>query len=361
MTSQEFVQITGAFLSESEDFQYFVQLLHKIEPLHRQVQSLVAQLVHTQNSSQVISGHGELRRTLSAVAEGVRDNFSTQRVWTGVAQFRLALASFRAAPISPELAHQIDSRLIQFSDSYEQFIKTYDPQDTFQLLEKGNILHQSLDCMQFLALSARNALNPALDLNEGEAEIDLFFVSAPTVNEFADKLSSLVVLYDEICALLSISTAAKPLRIGKIESGSWFGRLIGSAPATGIMSRLIERAAHFLYENFTTQGQINTLPRSADALEHVLELKKHLEENGIPTVGMEANIAKSAVLLSQKLTSLLGGEPKVVINAVEISVGGEMINAQLGGNRTLRLETGTLPKSPSGKKKRRRQIDREDK
>lgn len=338
MTSRDFVRLTGVFVESGDAFDYLNALLRTIHEAHVTLSTKISGMIRTEPGTNLATNaHNEFRATVSGTSTEIRSSFRTQSVWAGVEDLRRRIEKVRVSDISVELGESVGSQLSLFSDAYEEFVSSYSVEKTFTLVDTGNDLYQSIEALKLTATLATRALESHSQVQEGEAELELILYSNPTATEFTAKLAALVEIYDKICELFAVNAAANPLRISKIESGSWIVKVAGSLPVIGVITRLVEATAQYFYRNFIKEGQISELPRKAEVVERILDLKKNLEEQGLDTSGMKENIEKSSVLLSQKLNVLLGGEPKIVINAIEVNVAGGWLNQQqiTGGGKSL--------------------------
>lgn len=161
------------------------------------------------------------------------------------------------------------------------------------------------------------------------------FSSTPTFEEFAAKLTALSQIYEKLCELLDISTATSPLRIVKVETGTWFVKVIGAILPIALMSRLLESAVHYCYRNYTTEGKLSMLPRKAEAAEAILKLKRSLDESGLGSPQIDSNIQTAVVALSQDLNTLISGELRIVLNRTELTATQDWAALQLPDTRVL--------------------------
>lgn len=336
MTSRDFIGLTARFIESSAPFEYLLSLLLVIAEAHESLSGDVSGLAAVQdNSNHVVPAHLRLTTKLRGVSERVRNEFESRKVWAGVEDLGRRVRDLAESEFAQEVGEKVATQLSRFSEIYEQFLKTYSVETTFILVDRGNDLYQTLDSMRTTAVLAEKALLPSPLVGDGETELDLSFSSAPTLAEFAAKVTALAEIYQKLCELFTVSTATSPLRIVKIETGTWAAKVIGSLPVIGLMTRLIESAALYWYRNHTAEGKFSMLPRKAEAVEAVLNLKKMLDQANIDTSAMDANIQGASVVLAQDLNTLLGGEPRIVINATEVTGMPELTGVQLHGGREL--------------------------
>lgn len=123
---------------------------------------------------------------------------------------------------------------------------------------------------------------------------------------------------------MKVSTESYPLRIYKIESGSFLAKLIGHDKVIDLLARLIDRSVGFLHRNFTTEGKIAAIPTKVDSLNSVLGFSNQLQAHGVDVRNLRDEIAKGAVFVAQDLNKLLKGQPAVRVNAEVHSIAADV-------------------------------------
>lgn len=316
MIATDFIWLTEAFVANGGTFTYLLELLTTTEQAHNEIQTRIRPLINAQQSSgAVYVPHSELIKLLRKVSSDIRMGYDTRKVWSGVEDAIRRNERFREADVASDLAQAISAQLTCFSDVYERFVKSYSDDDTFGLIEAGNDLNQTLKSVRLTATLARDALASDAAAGDGEAELEVRFASHPDLADLAAKLSALANVYQKLCELAKISTATSPLRIAKLELGCWLVKVIGSLPVIGAMTRLVEGVASYCYRNYTTEGRISMLPRKAETVQSILNLKTALDEQGIDTTSIAADIESASVMIAKELNTLLGGETGIRINA----------------------------------------------
>lgn len=348
MTSNEFVKLLGVFLAESVAFDYFVELLLAISNHHHALGGSILDLARSESSAN--SAHSRQRvfsSELSEIGASLRAELHTRRVWAGVEELGNRCHALAASPLTREVGEKIGNELSRFSEMYEDFLKSYSESATFSLLDSGNDLYISVDSLRMSAHLAEQALaEPEIEPNETEAELELSFSSSPAFEAFAAKLTALSQMYHKLCELLQVSTATNPLRIVKVETGTWYVKAIGAIAPIALMSRLLENAVNYCYRNYTTEGKLSALPRKAEAAEAILRLKRGLDEAGINTTEIGANIQSAVVSLSQDLNTLIAGENRIVLNNAELTGSHDWVAPQLRDRPLIQDVTPILDESP---------------
>jgi len=192
----------------------------------------------------------------------------------------------------------------------------------------------------------------ALSTNEvpssSEAGLSLWLPEHMSLSKFAQKLQALQELYSEMCMLFGVSESAHPLRIGKIESGSMWAEVFGDTKIIEMIGGYVEATAKFVYRNYTKEGKLSAIPRKVDAVDALLGLRNSMKEAGLDVSGMQPNIEKAAVAISDSLATLLDGQGSVTVNETTISVSAEIHNVYLEQANSLRIGTSSrLPDQPA--------------
>lgn len=159
MISSEFVTLTGKFIEESPPFDYMLRLLIAIGQHHHSLRSQVLAVASAQsNSTPAHSAQNALTGALRQIGESIRSDFETRKVWAGVEDLGKRCRAVAASPLTQEVGENIASQLSQFSEAYENFVKTYSVESTLILVELGNDLHISVDSLRMTSVLASKAL-----------------------------------------------------------------------------------------------------------------------------------------------------------------------------------------------------------
>jgi hypothetical protein len=347
MTSETFVLLIGTFIEPSRRFEYLLKLLTLIADQQDLLRNRLLSLANANhNTTAVHSGQIDLTRELGEIGETIRTTFNTRSVWAGIEDLGARANTVAETAIGQEVGEEVNNRLNQFSDAYEQFVKTYTVGDTLTLLNLGNDLYTAVDSLRQTVRLTTNALVQELKLQKDEGVIQLKFSSTPTLSELAAKLSALTDIYEKLCQFFDISTATQPLRIAKVETGTWFVKLAGAIPVLGMMSRLLEDAIRYCYRNYTGEGKLSMLPRKAEAAEAILELKRKLDEAGIGSREIDANLQAAVVTLAQDLNTLIKGELKIVVNETELLATANWSTSRLTQSPSLITDSQEEPPDP---------------
>jgi hypothetical protein len=238
-------------------------------------------------------------------------------VWAGIDELSRRIASFGDAAFGREVRENVSQHLERFADAYEDFVKHYSSQTTFTLTSAARDLHIALRSVQLVGHLAAEAFEQSPRAVDDGATIEFVFSTTPSPEELAQKLAALAAIYSKLAELLSVSTAAEPLRIMRLESGSWWIKLLGSIPVISVMAAVAKAGAGYFYRNFTREGRLSELPRRVELLDQFLELRSKLEGQGLNTAELTENIDKATVVLAMELNTLLSGDAGVIIDREE--------------------------------------------
>jgi hypothetical protein len=197
----------------------------------------------------------------------------------------------------------------------------------------------SIDMEEF-ARSLLNLMSTDSEINDAEQEISLQLSNELSFNELVEKLVALKMVYSEICRLLDVSTSEYPLRIQQLELGSLWLILVGSAGAIGLMRKLIQQSAEYVYRTFTNEGKIVSVSLQAKAVDEILELANRLEKAGKDPGAVREQARLASITIAKRLNTLLKGEPEIEINGVTLSIGEELDQKFLERSKQLFLEPG---------------------
>ena len=152
----------------------------------------------------------------------------------------------------------------------------------------------------------------------------MVLLNVSNLRDFAQKLSALNNLYEELCFILDVTTSSNQLRVGKIESGSLWTRLFGDTRAVGLMLQFIESAVRYFHRNFTTEGKIAAIPKKIESLDSILQFSNRLKESGVNVTAINENLAKNAAIIAENLNELLSNQQTVELNGQTISINSEI-------------------------------------
>lgn len=245
----------------------------------------------------------------------------------------------------PTYVIELLSELDQFAEAYNTYVVHQIGSNALMLLLVSRRVHGSLSSLRKFLEYFRSNASGHLVHAESEGELSLVLLNIASVLDFANKLTALQSLYDELCSMLNVVTASQPLRIGKIESGSLWARVFGDMKVIGLMITFLEEAARYVHRNYTKEGKIAGIPKKMEALNSILDFSNRLRENGVDVSALETRLSKNALTIADNLNELVSGQPSVELNGQIISVGAEIQKALLKPSETLMLEHSSVQQS----------------
>jgi hypothetical protein len=240
-------------------------------------------------------------------------------------QFQHAIGRLHSAPhIHTKLISDLDKEVDEFASVYDAFLSIQSAENAVPLLLAAKVLQAKIgilfDTLQFIEEAVGEYDVPS----SSEAALVILLPASLNLTEFARRLTAIQTIYTELCMLLSVSENTNPLRVSKIESGSLWVKVFGEAKVIGMMVSFLEKAASWIFGNFTKEGKIASIPRKVESIEMLLRLTERLNEAGMNTSEMKPHIEKSAIAISRELAEILDGQSSVTVNERTVSVGSEI-------------------------------------
>jgi hypothetical protein len=223
---------------------------------------------------------------------------------------------------------------------FEESFGNYGFKNTFALAQLASSITDIVENIRNLTYFLNESTQPAIKLQNDESELSFYFTTSTEYKDLIIKLTALEQLYNEICRLLNVSTSQFPLRLVKLETGSWWIKVFGESKVITAIIGFAEKSVSWFHQNYTVDGKISKIPKDLEVIDRMLELSKSLEENGIDATVLKNNLQHSAIVLSEQLNKLLVGEPNVKINEKEFYIGKDLDEKLLKERQTLLLESG---------------------
>ncbi len=276
-------------------------------------------------------------------------NFSARTIFREVENLSVALSfTFGKSGGETEFASTLLSELDTFAELYNTYVAHPTGPKAHNLLVASSHLRNSLLSAERYFEYTRCSLEGGLEHSKNESEFSLVLMHVVDLRDFAHKVAAVQDLYDELAAMLNVSTATSPLRIGKVESGSLLTRLFGDTKIVDLMVRFIESAARFVHRNYTKEGKLSAIPGKVESLEAILELSNRLKESGVDVADLQSSLAKNAVHIAESLSSLVADQPEIEVNGTVIKAGQEVHQALLEKASAPRLTYAPAPREVPG-------------
>lgn len=349
MTSYELGQEIDDFLDAISSHHYLNQALEEMADSFGDVVGWFTHLLD--GSSSLTTEHPKTIHAITSRAVKFRQ-LSARRLFREVDEVEAALTKIDSAHslISTDLIKSLQQKLNDFASSYEGLIQESTTPGTIRTLFLARELNTVLQSLTGAMAGFRLRLwvgEP--EHAENRRSLSLLLHPNDEVRVLVAKVSSLEVIYEEICRLLNVSTSEYPLEIAKIESGSplWI-KLFGESKVIGLVTDLIRDAIDYRYRNFTRDGELGSIPRPVDEPESVLNLEVWMADLGYDTTNMREDNQKSGAVIAKELNTLLSGETEVVVNGEVFSFTSVVDKLLADKGKTLLLEDGSAdPEEPS--------------
>lgn len=312
-------------------FEHLEQNLRHNQYLLDAVQSMSRrqnEITNLHSRSLVVDPGGEtinaVNQTRQKLREIIQENkrFSPIRILKEIENLLVAFAEAETGLDSETNSrlNVVKTELEAFRGAYEKFILDQQLGETAQLLSVAQRVDVAINSSIMFASVVIKNLCPEAGTERTDDQIEIYLSSETDFLSFLEKINALEQIYEEFCHLFNVSAKQEPLKIVKIESGTAWAWLTGNIAIITAMRNSIEKAAHFLYRNYTTEGKISTIPDKIEKIEEALHLSDELKKRGIETEKLNDHLAKASIKVGQQLEKLLGGEEQVELNGEVIAL-----------------------------------------
>lgn len=319
-----------------DDAQYFFECLENINSAHSGIEQSINNIAVNGD----VNHPNKLRSHLSNVKNIA--NVTSRIFFSSIDKLRDGITEISEHGFNDiSQLNKISEKLHHFGDTYNEYVDNGYRADLANILvmeakELSSLLEGFKDGLNFYLLNIESPV--VLEKKNETKKLSLVLSSQMNLSEFASKLHSIELIYNELCSLMDVSTAEFPIQIIKIESGSLLADLLGNAAVIGVVTSIITTWATFAYENYTIDGQISAMPKKAEAIASLLDLSNKLKDQGIEVDDLNDNINKSSVALAKRLNNLISNQAEITINANKLSVGNEDLKKLIEHNAPLKLE-----------------------
>ena len=336
MVSYIFAQQAESVVHRFADDTYIIQRLRQLSDLYEEVSpELAATLINIQQSvgkCQVISK--KVDEGVSAIKKGTK----ASRLFTEIRDAISHAEQFSEQ--MPSQSFNVKEHLEDFNEAYDTYIDNQRPDTAFKLMIQGYRSYAAIstfrDTLQQIAATITSETNKP---NDDEHALVLYFPQQIQLDTLVIKLSAIQALYDDLLDMAGLTTSAHPLRIVKVETGSFFVKLIGALLPVKLIGDFTRKTAEILFRRFVTEGKIEAEADYRKEIVETLNLRNALQDAGIDTSKIDNRLAHAANKHADHLCKLMYGESSVEIDGVAISIG-DMQEAQfLEQKELLRLES----------------------
>lgn len=263
----------------------------------------------------------QIHAELAALVDQVTA-FSSRKFFTSADVIKNAFLRIKESEVStPDLVLSAEDDLEKFLNIYDVFLSSQRPHNLAPLIFQATKLKGSIDDFRRNVDFLNRVMIGTIGVSSDELGLTFYAPNTVSLEDFIGKLLALKSMYSELCQLLSVSQSENPLRIGKIESGSFWASLIGKAKIIGLMADFLRGSALYLKRNYTNEGQIEAIPAKLASLDKVLGFSQKMKKAGLDVTGMDEELAKAGHAIAKDLTRLLSRQSSVVINTELIDIG----------------------------------------
>ena len=182
-------------------------------------------------------------------------------------------------------------------------------------------INMSLRQYAKLLTDANALLDSKRSTPKKQARLELgFTLDIETLAELNFKLNSLQVVYTEACLIFRVNENTYPLKLSKIESGSFWTRVFGESKVIEFVTWFFKNSIRFLHRNYTLEGKLERIPSDVRILDKQLGLYKKLKET-LPEKrykelieGQAETLAKATVIIAKHTQNLLERETRLKID-----------------------------------------------
>jgi len=166
--------------------------------------------------------------------------------------------------------------------------------------------------------SLTNANNDLVVLGKNELSLQLLDVEYE-LNEFASILDNLNNAYN---TALKIDNQYdfKKLQIVKIESGSFFAKILGDPIIVSVLIYLLEKVIDIIYKKYSLEGKIDLSAKELHNITSSIQSLEILKENGIDISENNKEITQCLNIVINNLHKIIVKSPKIKINGKKYSI-----------------------------------------
>jgi len=112
------------------------------------------------------------------------------------------------------------------------------------------------------------------------------------------------IIYDKLCEIAHLTADKEPLKIVRMETGSFLVNFIGEKVILKIIGKILETAHNVYIRNYTSEGQKQNLVKSTDMVQKEFNVLKEMKECGL-NVDEAMEISKETMTLIVKQSNIL--------------------------------------------------------
>lgn len=316
--------------------EYLTTFLESLDVTFQEIEDYIE--VISQGGNEATHVHNRLKSTLAGIKQNLVE-VKPRKFFLTIEKLQSDIMKVKEYGFyETQLLDEIYDSLEDFSLIYETYLENYTPEDAGKMVLKAHSLVALFDGVKKGLSFYLGNIEKIVSTKNDIRELSIVLSSSMNLAEFILKLKAIEGIYEELCMLLSISTAEYPIEILKIESGSLWVKVLGNNKVIGLLTKFIESGTYYIYRNYTKEGKLISLPKKVESIESILNLRSNLEKQGIDASEMNEHIQKASVTIAKELNILISGEPEVTINSTTLSIGNEVQKQLIENSSPLKLE-----------------------
>ncbi|SHJ53971.1 hypothetical protein [Paramaledivibacter caminithermalis] len=160
-----------------------------------------------------------------------------------------------------------------------------------------------------------------IDEIKGYKTLELqFYNEADSIYDYINYLAPMNECYEKICNLFNVSPTQYPLKVIKVESGSWFQKLFGAEKVMEALAYLITKVVDYVYYTFTKEGQIASQKQLFDLLLTDAQLISKYKDLGFDIDIDEEEVKKTHFMAIKSVQKMICKTSKLKVNGDIFSI-----------------------------------------
>ena len=300
------------------------------------------------SSSSTMSNVLDKRKEIIEKVTNFANNFDMLKNHSGLIEVRQKIETKKQMPSFKNFENEINNILLLLDiysvttqDIYE-YIKSKDHSLLIKMFKSlknasnkyNEIINEYRKLKEFVVLLEDASKEEA---TENEEEMYLHFYNEESnFDSYLEHFSSLLIIYNELRSILKSNIE---LKVIKIESGSFLGKLLGDKNIISLLTEILQKCFDLIFKKFTFEG---ILTRKKDILDFLKEELNIIEK--CKTLGIEIGdenreiINKTLAIVSGEVIKLASKSTKIRINDQILNIEETISEKYLLENKTSLIE-----------------------
>lgn len=329
-----------------EDIDQLLQHMGEAEPLFDGLRKLrEKELDCVQCLKRIVGGGQELQsganelHSYYASAQVVLPSIQVRQFFPALRQVSSALEIYAAKHGAasghlPALMQQLE----EFGEAFDKYLTSHSGAHALPVLRAAPLLLAELESVRANLGSVASQLRYEIQLADDEDTFVIEFSGEHTLRDIIEDLAVLLQILDKIQSLAD-TVDQRPVRVAKIESGSFWAALVSLRWVVAVAKPLMTQVFGYFYRTRTAEGLLRSVPADEKAaIKHVLDVRKLLKASGIETSRMDAELEDAGYEMAMNVRRLIQRRAKVTVDGHEFSEASE---------RPQRIEYAQPPSLPN--------------